>query len=223
MTVGPLYLAASSGAHGAHPKMQQQSGKPWHYGRRREPLALPLRRRRRAPFLPPRPTHPGDGLAPPRSHYNHRAALVAWVVLRLRGGARAGSAGERGREIAFRSDLEDLVSFCGASTFEPCVWRSRSRSVLPSSGVTRWRHARPKGSARCTPQGLAGAPLRRRMASAEVEAEARAGLQRALVASAARASGCSETNIAKVTASRPIWRPIWRKLDPLPPFGFRIW
>jgi hypothetical protein len=95
----------------------------------------------------PPPTHPGDGLAPPRSHYNHRAALVAWVVRRLRGGARAGSAGKRGREIAFRSDLEDFGSFCGASTFEPCVWRSRSRSVLPSSGVTRWRPARPKSSA----------------------------------------------------------------------------
>ena len=42
------------------------------------------------------------------------------------------------------------------------------------------------------------------MASAEAAAEARAGAWRALVASAARASGRSETNVAKVTASRPI-------------------
>ena len=87
MTVGPLCLAASS------PLMLQQSGKPWHYGRRREPLALPLRRRRRAPFLPP----PTQAMAllhhAPTTNGSRRlggSAAEGRSARRLGGGARPG-------------------------------------------------------------------------------------------------------------------------------------
>ena len=152
LTVGPLYLAASS------PLMLQQSRKPWHYGRRREPLALPLRRRRRAPFLPP-PTqamallhHAPTPLQPPcGSRRLGGSAAEGRSARRLGGGAGPGdrlSLGPLGprqllrrlhlRAVRLAVEVEERPSFLWGNALAPCTAQGLGEVYAPGP---RWRTA----------------------------------------------------------------------------------
>ena len=84
----------------------------------------------------PPPTHPGDGLAPPRSHYNHRAALVALLSIYLLGNAYIGSA-ECTKEFQF-GDMKGI-------TFIPIFLERLAQSEAEfEAGKPRWRPDRSR-------------------------------------------------------------------------------